>query len=643
MTSETSSSSSKPTRGSPAEGLTGVADACRQTPRVTTRSAFVFAGLCVGLTIIVLAVHWPVLDAAAESLDDDVYLRSVYLIQNPGWDAVQRAFGEILEPSVPGYYEPLSLLSLMADYAMGGRPENLRPFHRTSLALHAANTVLIAVLLYMLFRQPYTAAMGALLFGVHPLTVEAVALVAQRKAVLAPFFSLLSLILYVQYASRRRWGLLTASVIAYVLALLSKPTSTPLPVLLVLLDFWPLRRLSPRALLEKVPYVVIGAASAAVTFLATRGTCSVTVPPLSHVPVRIGYLVAFYLGKIAWPVRLSSVYSLPEPFLLGNLQVRAAVLGTTALLIVLAFSLRWTRALLTGWLFFFAAILPVLGVVGYTWVAAADKHVYLPAVGLLLPLAYVLTRLWGGSEPPSGAARPKLICRTVVTAAVLAVGAAEASATRAYLSYWSDTERLYRHMIDVAPDSIYPRNNLAVALVQQGRIDEAIAIYREALQVAPPTAQTRTNLAAALGQRGRYEEAAAEIREALRLDPNYADAYNIQGNLMLSRGDLAGAIAAYDTALRLDPGLPETRMNLGVALIRAGRLEDAARALRAALRIQPLMADAHCMLADVLQMQGKPNEAAAEYGEALRIDPRNKEAAAKLQALRNAAVRRGGG
>ncbi|MGB9625924.1 MAG: hypothetical protein ACPMAQ_13800, partial [Phycisphaerae bacterium] len=268
----------------------------------------VLAGVIVVVTVAVVAVHWPALSAQALSFDDSAYLVENDLVRHPGWASARRFLTEVRAPStVPGYYQPLAMISLMLDYAMGGRPEYLRPFHRTSLALHAANTALIVVLLYGLIGamgrygktgnqgdahtrgkrgvglgEPSCRALVAggigLLFGLHPLTVEPIPWVGERKTLLAAFFSLWSLVLYVRYARAGGRPWYVASLTAYLLALMSKPTSTPLPAAMLLLDFWPLGRLGWRAVIEKVPFLLVGGVSAVITYISQAGTASVVLP-----------------------------------------------------------------------------------------------------------------------------------------------------------------------------------------------------------------------------------------------------------------------------------------------------------------------------------------------------------------------------
>lgn len=222
------------------------------------RQHIILAFLIILVCSIIAITHWPALSAKALSFDDNEYLTENPLVQNPGWSSAKRFLTEILTPStVGGYYQPLTMISLMTDYAIGGRVDNLMPFHRTSLILHVINTGLIIVFLYMLFGQSWAAALAGLIFGVHPMTVETIPWIGERKTLLAAFFTLWCLILYVRYARSGSRGFFIASVIAYVLAMMSKPISLPVPALLLLLDFWPLGRLKWKTVWEKLPYFIL--------------------------------------------------------------------------------------------------------------------------------------------------------------------------------------------------------------------------------------------------------------------------------------------------------------------------------------------------------------------------------------------------
>jgi hypothetical protein len=222
-----------------------------------TSKVYLVAVLTVAVCAAALITHWPALSAQALSFDDNRYFVENFLVRNPSWESAKRFLTEVLEPStVGGYYQPLTMISLMLDYALGGQTDSLLPFHITSLALHIANTALIIVLLYQLFGLAWVAAGVGLLFGVHPLTVEPIPWVGERKTLLAAFFTLWSLVLYMRFVHKGSSKAYRGSIILFVLALMSKPTSTPLPALMLLTDYWPLRRLKWRSLLEKLLFLL---------------------------------------------------------------------------------------------------------------------------------------------------------------------------------------------------------------------------------------------------------------------------------------------------------------------------------------------------------------------------------------------------
>jgi len=313
---------------------------------------------------IVSAAHWPALSARALCFDDNEYMVENRLVRNPGWASAGRFLSEVSEPStVQGYYQPLNMISLMLDYAMGGRPDNLRPFHRTSLILHVANTATIILLLYLIFGKPWPAALAGLLFGVHPLTIEPLPWIGERKTLLAAFFALWSLIFYVRFAKSKGKINYAACLLAYVLALMSKPTSTPLPLAMLLLDHWPLGRLNKRAIVEKIPLFIISFLSAGITYYSQRWTAGAQMPhefPLWRVPLVLCHNIIFYLYKIIWPTNLTPHYPFPDPVSLSNGMVAAGVVGTVVLIAVLLISWRRTRVFVTGWLIFFMMIFPTM-------------------------------------------------------------------------------------------------------------------------------------------------------------------------------------------------------------------------------------------------------------------------------------------
>lgn len=650
----------------------------QETEDLSQRSASrtgLLAALIVLVGQLVMFAHWPSLSAQALMFDDEQYLTENYLVQNPSWESAGRFLAEVSKPStVRGYYQPLAMISLMVDYALGGRIENLVPFHRTSLALHVMNTILVAVFVYLLFGQALAAAVVGLLFGVHPLTVEPIPWVAERKTLLAAFLALWCLIFYVCYAKRSSWKLYGTSVLMYVLALMAKPTSIPLPLLMLLLDYWPLRRLSKKTILEKMPFFVIGAIFGVLIFISQSGTFGVRTPGkygMGRIVLILCHNIVFYLYKFIWPVRLSPFYPFPVPFTLKNPMVLAGVIGTCLLILALLISLRWTRSLLVGWLFFFVAIFPTMGVIGFHDMIAADRHAYLPLIGIMLVLAWFLGQFLHAATSISS----RRIQQVGTLAVIVIVALLEALATRRYLACWKDTESIHQRMLAVAPHEPIVHNSLAVALSEQGRFDEAVIHYTEALRhktsiakalglkvgiaskvhfnlantlrqlgrlddavihyemasrIRPGQAHVHNNLARTLAELGKLDEAIAHHTEAIRLKPDYARAYCYRGIAFAMQSKLNEAVADFNQAIRIKPNYVVAHKNLGVALFNQGKFDQAIEQFRRALSIGPRDAETYCNLGIVLQSDGKLEEGISHFRQSLEIMPDNPEAHCNL-------------
>jgi tetratricopeptide (TPR) repeat protein len=515
------------------------------------------------------------------------------------------------------------MISLMVDCALGGRPDNLRPFHRTSLALHVMNTMLVIVLLYLLFGQAWAAAGVGLLFGLHPLAAEPIPWVGERKTLLAAFFSLWCLILYVRYSHKGGWKLYGGCMMMYVAALMSKPTSTPLPVLMLLMDYWPLGRLKKRAVLEKVPFFVVGGISAIITYISQSSTYGVTLPSeygAERIPLTICHNIIFYPYKIIWPVNLSSHYAFPKPLGLSNPMMLAGVVGTCILIALLVISMRWTRALLTGWLFFFAAILPTMQIIAFNYLIASTKFVYLPSIGLLMILVWLLDLFCRHSLSRRPAPR------AVVITIILLLAGAETIATRQYLVHWRDTVSLQKHFLTVTPNAAHAHFNVGSALQSKGSHEESIGYYRRALQIRPNHFYAHKNLGDALAVQGKLPEAMGHYRRAIEIKPDYFQAYYKLGAAFQSLGRADEAIEHYRRAIQINANYFIAYYRLGAAFQSQGNLDEAISYYRQALQIRPRNFYTHKKLGDVLAVQGKLDEAIGHYSQALEANPDYAEA-----------------
>ena len=583
----------------------------------------------------VIAVHWPALSAQALSFDDNEYLTDNALVKNPSWFSAWKFLSQVLKPStVNGYYQPLTMISLMLDYSLGGRVENLLPFHRTSIALHAANTALIIVLLYLLFGDVWIAAAVGLLFGLHPMTVETIPWVGERKTLLAAFFALWALIFYLRYThartliaarnvtsakagariqssvNRSTWGFYIACLAFYLLALMSKPTSTPLPVLMLLLDYWPLKKLKWQSFFEKIPFFILGGIFAIITYISQTRTAGSTLPTetgIWRIPLILCHNIIFYLYKIIWPVNLSSHYPFPDPLNLSQAMVLAGVIGTCILIPLLFIFLRWTRAALIGWLFFFIAILPTMGIIGFTNVIASDKFAYLPSFGLLMVLASFLCNLRLKSSVISGSKS------VVIILFVLILASAESLVTRSYLTHWRNSVGLFKYMLSKAPNVPSLHYNLGVAYGELGRWQDAIEPSKQAIKIKPDYAEAYINLGVAYYKLGRYQDAIEAYKQIIKIKPDYAEAHYNLGISYEELGRYQDVIEAYKQAIRIKPDYADAYINLGAAYYKLGRYQDAVESYKQVIKIKPDFAVAHYALGITYLATGNKSLAVEEY------------------------------
>jgi tetratricopeptide (TPR) repeat protein len=571
-------------------------------------------GLAAALVLVaalVAAAHWPVLGAQAVSFDDDVFVRDNVLVTQPGWESASRFFREVLEPStVKGYYLPLSMTSLMLDYAMGGRPDDLHVFHRTSLALHAVCALLIVLLLYRLFGALVPAVIGGLLFGLHPLTVEPVAWVGERKTLLASAFAFACLLCYVQHCRGRGRGWLASSVALHALALLSKPTVTMLPLLLLLLDWWPLKRLRVRAVVEKWPFFLLSLLFGVVTVVSHRRTAGIlplTPEDFLQWPLRAGYLLGFYVGKIVRPTDLSCAYPAPAPVALSNPAVLFPVIVACVLTVLAVLALRRTRGPLAGWLFFVVGLAPTLGLVGFSWVIASDKYVYFPVLGILLVAASALAAGW--TSPRLGG----FLRRALLLLPVLLILGAEWRGVRATLRNWGDSMTLARHMERTAPASPAVQVFLGNLLDAGSAPEEALLHLRRAVDIAPDYFPARQSLGVVLARHGHAAESLPHLRRAAELRPEDFDAAYALGNSLRFAGRPEEAEVEFRRALRLQPGSLGALDQLGSVLYLQGRAAESAEQFRRAVALAPDNSLMHYRLAMALTMLGGHAAEAADH------------------------------
>jgi len=512
----------------------------------------------VAVAVVVLFVFFPILKHQFVSWDDDGFLYLNPFFRGLGWAQLRWMFTTFHH----GPYQPIVWLSYAVDYLLWGM--NPVGFHLTSLLLHAANAVLVFLLGRRLMRSAdseasessltIAAAVAALIFALHPLRVEPVAWATARRDLMSGTFFLCALLSYLRSPEAappwRRW-----TFVFYVLSLLAKPMGIGLPLVLLVLDVYPLRRgLQWR---EKLPYLFPAAVAAA---LAWRGqvvtgaaASSEVFGPLQRV-AQAAYAHAFYLAKTVWPAGLAPMYEHLlhfDPF--APLFLTAGALGLALAATACVFRRRWP-ALWFGWLSYVVLLAPVLGGVKYGTQLVADRYSYLPCLAVSL--------LVGGLLLPALRRWPQRRVAMVAGVLLLALGAA----SRRQLSYWRDSERLYLRVLALDPHQATARNNLGLVLDAKGRTEEALEQYRLALADRPRYAAARNNFGAVLLKSGRLGEAEVQFREALALDPSQSDPYDNLALISASRRRYDEAMELFAAALRVNPSDRKAAQNRDLVL-----------------------------------------------------------------------------
>jgi len=383
-----------------------------------------------------------------------------------------------------------------------------------------------------------------------------------------------------------------------------------LPVLMLLMDYWPLQRTDLKLkniknfVFEKWPFFVFAIVSAVITYISQTQTAFTALPSQYRhgvVPMILCHNIIFYLYKIIWPVNLSSHYPYPAPMSFSNPVILAAAIGTFVLIALLLISLRWTRAAMTGWLFFFVGIFPTMGIIGFTNTIASDKFAYLPSVGLLMILAVFLKWLWSVSD--IGKFTRQSIGLAII---VLAMVRAEAIATRQYLVHWQDSMSLCKHILKLAPNEASSYNLIGFTLQSEGKYDDAANCYRQAILFNPNEADAYNNLSVILISQGKINEAVDCLNKSLQIYPNSAEAYNNLSVLFKLQGKFNEAVDCLRRALQINPDYADGLSNLGIVLGMQGKSEEAIDCYRKAIKLKPDDAKVYNNLAWLLVTDSNP-------------------------------------
>ena len=663
-----------------------------QAAPLAAQSQILWWLLPVSLVLVTLALYWPASGFGFINYDDDFYVTSNVHVQNGlTWAGIKWAWAN----PVAGNWHPVTVLSHMLDCQLFGL--NPGAHHLTNVLLHALNAGFVFWLLQRMTGAVWRSLLVAALFAVHPLRVESVAWVSERKDVLSGFFGLLALLTYACYAQKsvvsNQWSVISnqssrvraanngpqtrehrllitdhrllfylLSLYFFALGLMSKPMLVTWPFVMLLLDYWPLKRMqnaecrkqkaatgdthnatrnAPHVsrftfhvslFLEKLPFFALAAAVSVVTFLVQKHVGAVMEAESLPLSARVeNALISYgrYLGKLFWPTDLAVYYPRPGQWPMGKVLLAAGlILGLSVLV--------WVRRrrqpyALMGWLWFLGTLVPVIGLVQAGGQAMADRYTYLPSLGLLV------LAVWGACELMQGKSEirnPKggpagLISGFGLRISYVAGGAAIVlcmALTHQQLGHWKDSEALFRQALEVTENNCLAHNNLGAALAKKGQIDEAIRQLQEALRLQPHFAPACNNLANALLLKGQIDEAIGQYQEAIRLNPDHAEAYYNLGTALLLKGQTDEAIRQFQEVLRLKPDHAEAHYNLGNVLGSKGQTDEAIRQFQEAIRLKPDHPLAHYNLGNAFLLKGQMDEAIRQYLEALRLNPNHAEA-----------------
>jgi tetratricopeptide (TPR) repeat protein len=594
------------------------------------------------------AVYWPVYNYEFVKYDDDTYLIKNTNIQSGlNFKSFRWAFTAGYESN----WHPVTWLSHMLDYQLFGKWAG--GHHLTNVLFHILNTIILFYVLMRLTGSIWPSAFVAAVFALHPLHVESVAWVAERKDVLSTLFWLLTMWAYVRYVENPGFRWYLAAIILFVLGLMSKPMLVTVPFVLLLLDYWPLqRKISYRLLTEKIPFFICAAISGVVTFLVQKSSGSMADIKVFGLTTRINNAIVsyvMYITKMFWPSRLAVLYLHPGD---GLPMTMVFACGFLLMLISICFII-WARRhkfLIAGWLWYLGTLVPVIGLIQVGEQAMADRYSYMTLTGLLIIIA------WSAKE-----FAPKWHHRnTILALLAVIISAALALTSSQQLKCWKNSLTLFEYALRVDKDNYIMRSNYATYLGEIGRLDEAIEQFNELLKTKSDLPEIQNNFGnALLKSGGNIQQAIEHFRLAIKYKPDFPPAYLNLANALKKQGRLEEAVSYYKQALELKPDLVDAYMNLaialkelkrfdeaieccnkvlefkpdniiahgylGVVLAAVNKNDEAIREIRFVLNARPDDAEMHRNLGILLERKGQISEAIESYRTSLQIDPKNTE------------------
>jgi len=582
---------------------------------------YISSCICLFLFIVILAVYWRITSHEFINYDDGLYVTENLNVQaGLTLESIKWAF----TTDHAANWHPLTWLSHMLDIEIHGL--NPMGHHLTNLQIHIVNSILLFLVLKMMTGALWQSSFVAALFALHPLHVESVAWVAERKDVLSTFFWILSMWAYVRYVrhpEKKRYFLL---ILFFILGLMAKPMLVTLPFVLLLLDFWPLSRLQPTAqensyssykslkplIVEKLPLFLLAAVSSFVTFFVQQhggAIRSLEAVPMSPRIANALFSYLSYLGKTIWPQNLALIYPYPSISMTWQIVLSAPLLIFISLLFIrLARNFPYV---VTGWLWYIGALVPVIGLVQVGNQSMADRYTYIPLIGIFIIISWGMTDIfsrWRNQKP--------LLAMLAGLTIALSI-----ACTFLQAQNWQNSTTLLKHAINVTHNNSMAHYTFGQALDQQGRLEEAVLQYNKALHIRPEFAMAHNNLGAALSRKGKLKEAIYHFNEAVNINPDYAKAHNNLATVLLTQGRFEEALSHYREAIMINPEDEYTRKNLANFLSNQGRINEALPHYNKVLLFNPEDYDTHYKLGRILVKQEKVNEAMSHFAEAIKLNP----------------------
>ena len=527
--------------------------------------------ICLALAILTVITFWSIKDCGFINFDDNCYVyENAYVQSGLNWNSIIQAFSsaELMEKG--GFWHPLTWLSLMLDYQIFGL--NPQGFHLINLLFHIMNTILLFLVLRRMTKTLWPSAFVAALFAIHPLHVESVAWIAERKDVLSTFFWMLTMGAYSYYVEHPGFRRYFFVLLFFILGLMAKSMLITLPFVLLLLDYWPLRRFEEikpagpeykRSLIypllwEKVPLFVLAILFSIVTYFAEQSEGAIMSTKALSLVVRIGnafisYIA--YIGKMIWPSNLAVFY--PHPGVLLSWQVLGSLLLLIAFTVAVIWMVKRSPYLATGWLWYIGTLVPVIGILQVGSHAMADRYTYIPMIGLFIIVA------WGVPDLLKKWNHRKEILLTLSALSILCLSII----TWIQVGYWQNSITLFGHALKVADNNGLAYYNRGMAYHVLGNYRQAIDDYSKMIEIKPFYEDAYNNRGIAYKSLGNYKQAIDDYSKAIKIKPDFADAYNNRGNAYKSVGNYKQAIDDYSKAIEIKPDLVAAYINRGVVYI----------------------------------------------------------------------------